>query len=85
MMTVEQATNLLTNECEQLGADANDSTGVVRQVVEAHGLSFNAWFVVCCELADRYARCAGYRDQFQRAAAKAVQSSTPESTPREEL
>ncbi len=52
-MTVQDATRLLTDEAELLGADPEDSTGVVRQLVTAHGLEFYAWFVVCCELGSR--------------------------------
>ena len=67
-MTVQEATRLLTDEAEHLGADANDTNGIVRSLVTAHGLSFNAWFVVCCELADRKAQHQGYKNQFDRAA-----------------
>lgn len=66
--TVEEATKLLTDRAEELGADANDSTGVVRQLVTDHSLSFNAWFVICCELADRKAQKAGFTGQADRAA-----------------
>ena len=66
-MTIEQAIQLLTDEAERLGADANDEAGIVRSLVTVHGLSFNAWFVVCCELADRKARREGYKNQSDRA------------------
>ncbi len=69
-MTVQEATRLLTDEAERLGADANDDQGIVRSLVTAHGLSFNAWFVVCCELADRKAQREGYRNQSDHAAHK---------------
>jgi len=52
-ITVEKAIKLMADAAEKGGADANDSTGLVRAIVTAHGLSFNAWFCVCCELADR--------------------------------
>ena len=52
-ITVQQAIQILADEAQKQGADANDSTGVVREIVLAHGLSFNAWLCVCCELADR--------------------------------
>lgn len=63
-----EATKLLADEAERLGADAGDDKGVVRRLVLAHGLSFFAWFCVCCELADRQARRAGFKDQFEMAA-----------------
>ncbi len=45
-MTVQEATRVLTDEAERLGADANDDQGIVRELVTAHGLNFNAWFVL---------------------------------------
>ena len=66
-MTGEEAIKLLAEEAERLGADANDSNGIVRELVVAHGLEFYAWFCVCCELADRAAQRQGYKDQFERA------------------
>ncbi len=66
-MTVQEATRVLTDEAERLGADANDDQGIVRELVTAHGLNFNAWFVVCCELADRKAQKEGHKDQADRA------------------
>lgn len=69
-MTVSAATTLLVNEAERQGADANDENGIVRKLVLAHGLGFNAWFTVCCELADRDARQEGFKDQFERAASR---------------
>ena len=69
-MTTQEAVTLLADEAERLNADANDTNGAVRELVLDHGLSFNAWFCVCCELADRSARREGYKDQFDRAAQK---------------
>jgi hypothetical protein len=66
-MTAAEATRILTDEAERLGADANDSEGIVRQLVFAHGLGFNAWFCVCCELADRKAQKQGFKNQADRA------------------
>lgn len=66
-MTVNEAIKLLTDEAERLDADANDNKGIVRALVTAHGLSFNAWFCVCCELADRAAQREGYKNQADRA------------------
>lgn len=68
MSMVTQAIQLLTDEAARLGADAEDSTGAVRGLVVSHGLGFNAWFCVCCELADRKARLKGFRDQADQAA-----------------
>ncbi len=66
-MTAEEATMILADEAEKLGADANDCKGIVRQLVVAHGLGFCAWFCVCCELADRSAQHEGYKNQIDRA------------------
>lgn len=65
---VKEAIRLLTDQAQELGADANDSTGIVRHLVTAHGLSFEAWFCVCCELADRNAQREGFKNQVDRAA-----------------
>ena len=72
---VNEAIQVLTDEAERLGANANDTTGVVRSLVVAHGLGFDAWLCVCCELADRSARREGYRSQSDRAYQRAVASS----------
>jgi hypothetical protein len=69
--TATEAITLLTDEACRLGADANDTTGVVRQLIEAHGLSFYAWFCVCCEIADRKAKELGYKNEVDRAFAVA--------------
>ena len=70
-VTVKEAIKLLSDQAETLGADAADSNGIVRAVVMAHRLGFNAWLCVCCELGDRSARREGYADQYARAAALA--------------
>jgi hypothetical protein len=67
-MNVTEAVRILTDEAERLGATADDNNGTVRQLVTANGLSFNAWFCVCCELADRSAQREGFKNQFDRAA-----------------
>ena len=67
-MDAQEATKILADEAERQGADANDDKGIVRRLVLAHGLSFNAWLCVCCELADRDARKQGFKNQFDRAA-----------------
>ena len=67
-MDIKEAIRLLTDEAQKQGADANDSTGVIRALVAAHGFGFEAWFCVCCELADRNAQKEGFKDQFARAA-----------------
>ena len=70
-VTAREAIQLLSDHAEKLGADAADSNGLVRAVVTAHELGFDAWLCVCCELADRSARRQGYADQADRAAALA--------------
>ena len=67
-MTVDEAIKVLTDESERLGADGNDSAGVVRSLVTKHGLGFYAWLCVCCELADRSAQREGFKNQSDRAA-----------------
>lgn len=69
---IDKALCQLTDEAEQRGADANDSNGIVRAVVAQHGLSFYAWFCVCCELADRSAQREGFKNQADRAASRMV-------------
>ena len=66
-VTIGLAIQLMADAAEEQGADANDSTGVVRAIVTAHGLEFCAWLCVCCELADRAARREGFKDQVDRA------------------
>jgi hypothetical protein len=67
-MDVQQAITLLTDEAERQGANANDTSGVVRALVLHHGLGFNPWFCVCCELGDRAARREGFKHQADKAA-----------------
>lgn len=67
-MDVQQAITVLADEAERQGANADDTTGVVRALVLHHGLGFNAWFCVCCEVADRAARRQGYKNQADKAA-----------------
>lgn len=67
-MTNEQlAVQLLADYAEELGATANDEDRKVRELVSDHGLGFNAWFCVCCELADRAAKRQGYSSEVARA------------------
>lgn len=65
---IATAIRLMADDAALNGADANDSTGYVRDLVAQNGLGFNAWLCVCCELADRSAQAEGFADQFQRAA-----------------
>lgn len=65
--TVKDAIRVLTDEAKRQGADANDTSGAVRAIVNAYGFGFEAWFCVCCELADRSARRDGFVDQCDRA------------------
>jgi hypothetical protein len=87
-MDANEATQILANEAERLGAEPNDEQGIVRALVTTHGLSFNAWFCVCCELADRNARKQGFKGQADRAArlmarqAKVRRSTAKRSSPR---
>ena len=72
-MTREQKANVQTAIAEMAdlaefnNATANDETGVVRAVVAHYGFGFEAWFCVCCELADRAARRKGFKDQCDMA------------------
>ena len=70
MIDVKDAIRLMADEAERRGENANDDGGNVRSIVAAHGLSFNAWFCVCCEIADRSAQREGFSNQFERAASK---------------
>jgi hypothetical protein len=65
---ITAAINLLASRAIELGADANDTNGAVRELVSQNGLGFNAWFCVCCEIADRNARAQGFKNQSDRAA-----------------
>lgn len=69
MIDVKEAIRLMADEAERRGENANDDGGNVRAIVSAHGLSFNAWLCVCCELADRAAQKKGFRGQGEMAAA----------------
>lgn len=70
-MNAHDAMILLADEAEKQGATADDRDNKVRPLVEAYGFGFNAWLCVCCELADRSARKEGFRDQVDRAFARA--------------
>jgi len=74
MTDVKTAIRLLADEAERLNATANDESGIVRSLVVTHGLGFNAWFCVCCELADRAAKRQGFDHEVARALA-AVKSA----------
>lgn len=65
---VTEAIKLLADKAQEMGATASDKDDKVRVLVLSNGLGFNAWFCVCCELADREARAQGWKDQFDRAA-----------------
>lgn len=72
-MTAAEAIQILADEAERQGCDANDTTGAVRALVQSHGLGFNAWFCVCCEIADRAARRQGFKSEVDRAFTKAME------------
>jgi hypothetical protein len=57
----------LVDRAETLGATANDEDGTVRRLVGEYGLGFNAWFCVCCDLANRAAQAEGYSSEVERA------------------
>ncbi len=65
---LNEAIRIMADEAEKVGGEPNDENGVVRGIVLGHGLSFNAWFCVCCELADRSARRDGFKDSIDHAA-----------------
>lgn len=70
--TAKEAVALLADEAESLGADANDSRGIVREIVrgalpDRKAVWFAVWFSVCCELADRAARLQGFDNEVHRA------------------
>ncbi len=73
-ITIEDTIRLMTDAAEEQGADVNDTNGVIRAIVTAHGLGFNAWFCVCCELADRSAQRQGFKNQCERAYTLAKQA-----------
>jgi hypothetical protein len=75
--TAKEAIEALTGLAVEQGADANDTTGVVRQIVTAHlpgrpDAQFAAWFCVCIEIGDRAARAEGYDSAVARAWALAT-------------
>ncbi len=79
--TIKEAINLMAIEAERQGADSNDSTGVVRAIVAANlpgreNVWFDAWFGVCCELADRKARALGFTSEVARTYAVASEKVT---------
>jgi len=57
----------MVDEAERQSADSNDCKGIVRDIVTAHGLGFNAWFCVCVDLANRAARRQGFASEVDRA------------------
>lgn len=74
----KDAIQALADVAEQNGADANDSTGIVRQLVSDNlsgrpDAQFSAWFCVCIELGERSARAEGYHGAVERAWALAHQ------------
>lgn len=71
MNKLDQIIQILTNVVVERGATANDDNGIVRALVTQHGLGFNAWFCICCELANREARSEGFADKVDRAYALA--------------
>jgi len=73
-MTVQEAITALADEAEKQGAEANDDRGIVRALVTANGLSFNAWFCVCCELGDRAARAQGFTSAVAMAYTRATEA-----------
>jgi len=64
---VADAVRVMADAAIEQGADANDTNGVVRAIVLAHGLGFNAWLCVCCEIADRAAQKNGFKNQADQA------------------
>jgi len=51
LLTNEEMIRLMVAEAIRLGADGEDSTGVIREIVERHRLGFNAWLCVCIDVA----------------------------------
>jgi len=64
---VRRRVRAMADEAEALGADCEDTKGYVSAIVRHHGAGFNAWFCVCCELADREARRDGFKDALDKA------------------
>jgi hypothetical protein len=70
--TVNEVISLLADECESLQAEPDDKRGIVREIVtgalaERPNIHFEAWLMVCMELADRAARREGFDNQVHRA------------------
>ena len=80
-ITIKQAIAMMVDRAEELGATADDASGLVRDLVEANGLGFNAWFCICVDLADRSAQREGYANQCARAWAQ-VEAKKAEGDPR---
>ena len=66
-ITLKQALAMMVDRAEELGATADDAGGLVRDLVEANSLGFNAWFCICVDLANRSAQREGYANQYARA------------------
>lgn len=66
MIPTKEATRILADEAERLGATPGDENGMVVNLMAPHRLSTLARFCVCCELADREARREGYADALDR-------------------
>lgn len=64
---IDRIVTVMADEAEKSNADSNDENGVIRQIVIKHGLGFNAWFCVCCEIADRAARKEGFNNSIDKA------------------
>ena len=69
----KEATDMMADMAMKLGADCNDTNGMVRKVVTALGFGFEAWLCVCIEIADREARAEGFKDASDRAITRALQ------------
>ena len=64
----QEAIKVMADKAIELGeTTGSDDTGIVRAIVAANGLSFNAWLCVCCEIADRNAQKEGFKNQSDRA------------------
>jgi hypothetical protein len=67
-MNIQALIEVMADKAIALGeTTGSDDTGIVRAIVTANGLSFNAWLCVCCEIADRNAQAEGYKNQADRA------------------
>lgn len=67
MTDIKALISNLAQQAIENGADANDTTGVVRAMALSHGWGFDAWFCICCEIADVEARSLGYENAAHRA------------------